>query len=157
RRLNEKLERAGLARIARGPLGFLELTVSEYRSLWTGFRLRDPATVEALNTFIREHRPLPLEALVFSVGPRDAIQFEPSPFVRLIQPTLIAIGWATGLVAVVGLLAVLWCDLPGGVAAASLAALTAHGALLFSALFAAGIGRFMIASWPAVSTALLLS
>ena len=42
-------------------------------------------------------------------------------------------------------------------ALACLAALTAHGGLLFSALFAAGIARFIVSLWPAVMTAVLFA
>lgn len=40
-------------------------------------------------------------------------------------------------------------------AVASLAALAAHGSLLFTALLAAGFSRFMLGVWPAIMTAML--
>ena len=45
--------------------------------------------------------------------------------------------------------------LPRRLAVACLASLTAHGALLFTALFAAGIGRFMLGVWPVVAVSAL--
>jgi hypothetical protein len=40
---------------------------------------------------------------------------------------------------------------------ACLASLAAHGGVLFHALFAAGIGRYMLGLWPAVTTAALFA
>jgi hypothetical protein len=40
---------------------------------------------------------------------------------------------------------------------ACVAALTAHSGLIFSATFAAGIARFMVAFWPAVTTSALFA
>ncbi len=45
--------------------------------------------------------------------------------------------------------------LPPALAIACLAALAAHGGLLFTALLAAGFSRFMIGLWPAITTAAL--
>jgi hypothetical protein len=154
--VNDALARAGFARIARAPLGYIGLTTREYRSLWTAFRLRDPGTVPPLNAFIEQHRPLPFERLVFKVGPADRIAFEPSRLVRLLQPAIIAIGWLTGAVALVGLLsAAVRRPLSPALAVSSLASLAAHNAVLFYALAAAGIGRYMLGLWPAVTTAVL--
>ena len=154
--VNDALARAGFARLARAPLGYIGLTAREYRSLWTAFRLRDPGTVPLLNAFIEQHRPLPFEQLVFKVGAADRIAFEPSRPVRLLQPAVIAIGWLTGVFALVGLLsAAVRRPLSPALAVTCLVSLAAHSAVLFYSLAAAGIGRYMLGLWPAVTTAVL--
>jgi hypothetical protein len=155
--VNHLLEQAGMARLARAPLGYVALTAGEYRSLWTAFRLRHPHTVSSVNAFVAAHRPLPFEGLVFRVGPRDVLEFQPSSPVRFIQPLVVALGWLTGVLALVALVAAAARrELPPVLMAASLVSLTVHGGLLFTAVFAAGIGRFMLAFWPAVTTAAIL-
>jgi hypothetical protein len=154
--VNDILERAGLARLVRAPAGYVALTATTYRSLWTAFRVRDPGTVPRLNAFIAQHRPLPFEKLVFKVGPRDPIEFQASGPVRLLQPAVRAIGWVTGCLALFGVAAaVARRELPQGLMVACLGSLAAHASLLFYALFAAGIGRYTLGLWPAVSTAAL--
>jgi hypothetical protein len=156
--VNDMLGRAGLTRLVRAPARYVALTATTYRSLWTAFRVRDPATVPRLNSFIAQHRPLPFENLVFKVGPRDPIEFQSSGPVGLLQPAVSAIGWMTGCLALLGVAAaVARRDLPQGLMVASLGSLAAHATLLFYALLAAGIGRYMLGIWPAVTTAALFS
>ena len=154
--VNDILARAGLARLLRAPSGYVVLTARAYRSLWTAFRVRDPGTVPGLNAFIAQHRPLPFERLVFKVGLRDPIEFQSSGPVRLLQPVVSAIGWVTGCLALLGVAAAAARrELPQTLMVACLGSLAAHGTLLFYALFAAGIGRYMLGVWPAVTTAVL--
>ena len=156
RGLNDDLGRAGRGRIARAPVNFVWLTVEEYRSLWTGFRLRHPETAPALTAFVAAHRPLPFEREVFKVGPGDAVEFRGTAAVRFIQPVVFTLGWITGAHALLALAAAAARrPLPRRLAVACLASLTAHGALLFTALFAAGIGRFMLGVWPVVAVSAL--
>jgi hypothetical protein len=156
--VNDVLEQAGRARIIRAPSGYAALTATEYRSLWTAFRLRHPGTVPQLNAFIAANRTLPFEVEAFKVGPRDALEFQASNAVRFVQPVVIALGVLKGLLALAGLgAAVARRAWPPALIVACLASLTAHGAALFSVLFAAGIGRFMLSLWPAVMTAALFA
>jgi hypothetical protein len=156
--VNDLLEQAGRARMRRAPLGYAALTATEYRSLWTAFRLRHPGTVPQLNAFIAANRTLPFEVEAFKVGPLDALEFQASNAVRFVQPFVVALGALTGLLALAGLAAaVAWRVSSPALIVACLAALTAHGAALLSVLFAAGIGRFMLSVWPAVTTAALFA
>jgi hypothetical protein len=76
--------------------------------------------------------------------------------VRFMQPVVILIGWLTGCLALLGLAAgAARRPLPLALCVACLASLTAHAGLLFSALLAAGISRFMVSLWPATMTAVL--
>jgi hypothetical protein len=158
RALNDELVRVGRERIARAPLGFAKLTATDYTSLWTAYKLRHPATAPALNTLIAANRPLPFEREAFKLGPQDTLAFRPYEPVRFIQPAVTAIGWLTGGLALLGLAALgMKRALPPSLSIACLAALAAHGGLLFSALFAAGIARFIVSLWPAVMTAMLFA
>jgi hypothetical protein len=145
---------AGMARIRRAPLEFLKLTWLHYRALWTFNRLRHPDTVPALNQFIAEHRPLPFEEHALSLGPDRTLVFEASPTVRYAQWGLALVAMLTGALAVVGLVAAVGgLRLPPPVLVAGIAALTAHGGLLLTALLAAGFTRFLLGLWPALVVA----
>jgi hypothetical protein len=81
---------------------------------------------------------------------------QPSGSVRFAQWIVTGVGWLTGGLAFIGLAAAAARrTLPNSLSVACLAAVTAHGALLFTALFAAGLSRFMIGLWPAVAVAAL--
>ena len=126
------------------------------RPLRSKYQLRHPDRVRALNGFIASHRPLPFEREAFALEAADTLEFQPSERVRYMEPAVILIGWFTGGLAMAGLAAAATRrPLPPVFAVACLASLTAHGGLLFSALLAAGISRFMIAMWPATMTAVL--
>jgi hypothetical protein len=155
-RKNGALARAATARIAAAPVEFAALTATHYESLWTVYKLRHPRTAPALAAFLNAHRPLPFERESFKVTPDQAIAFESSPLVRIVQPLVLMAGFFTGGLALCGFIAAVRARLSALVAAAALSALTAHGCLLLSAIAAAGISRFMLSVFPAVVTALAL-
>jgi hypothetical protein len=158
RALNDELVQVGVERIARAPLTFAKLTATEYTSLWTAYKQRHPETGPALSALIAANRPLPFEREAFKLAPQDTLEFRPYEPVRFIQPAVTAIGWLTGGLALFGLAALVTKrDLPPSLAIACLSALAAHGGLLLSALFAAGIARFIVSLWPAVMTAVLFA
>ena len=138
---------AGLARIRRAPLAFLELTWLHYRSLWTVNRLRHPDTAPALNAFLAEHRPLPFEQYALALGPDRTLQFEPSANVRYAQWAIDLVALLTGALALAGVIAARR-RLPPAVVVACVSALAAHGGLLLTALLAAGFTRFLLGLWP---------
>lgn len=149
---------AGIARIGRAPLNFLRLTWRHYASLWTYDRLRHPQTAAELNAFLATHRPLPYEELAMSLGPDRSLEFSGSPHVRFAQYGLLAIAVITGMLAVLGSVAAISSlRLPPALAAACVAALTAHGALMLTALLAAGFTRFLLGVWPALVVAMGLA
>lgn len=79
-----------------------------------------------------------------------------APWVRYVQPVVTLLGWFTAALAATGLAAVaLRRPLPPLLCVASLAALLAHGSLVFTAMLAAGLARFTIGVWPAAVTAAL--
>ncbi len=157
-RLNDALVQVGRERIARAPLNFAKLTATDYGSLWTAYKQRHPDTAPALNELIASNRPLPFEREAFKLNRQDTLAFQPYEPVRFIQPVVTAIGWLTGCLALLGLAAVVSGRAPSTAGSvAFLAALTAHGSLLFSALFAAGIARFIVSVWPAITTAVLFA
>ena len=145
-----------LQRIARAPLAFARLTAMHYRSLWTVERVRHPDTAPALTQFIAANRPLPFEREAFRVDPDVTIAFSGSTRVRYEQWGIFALAIATAALALTGLFAAAANrPLPPALTIACLAALAAHGGLIFTALLAAGFSRFMIGLWPAITTAAL--
>ena len=153
-RQTEVMGGAGLARIRRAPLNFLELTWLHYRSLWTVNRLRHPDTVPVLNQFIAAHRPMPFEHFALSLGPDRTLVFESSPIVRYAQWAIFLVAVLTGALAAAGLIsAVIGPRLPPALLVASVSALTAHAGLLLTALLAAGFTRFLLGVWPSLVVA----
>ena len=154
-RQTEVMGAAGIARIRRAPLNFLQLTWRHYSSLWTYDRLRHPQTAADLNAFLATHRPLPYEELAMSLGPDRSLEFSGSQNVRYAQYGLFAIGLITGTLAVLGgVAAISSLRLPPAFGVACVAALTLHGGLILTALLAAGFTRFLLGLWPAAVTAL---
>ncbi len=142
---------AGLARLRRAPINFLELTWLHYRSLWTVDRLRHPDTAPALNQFLAAHRPLPYEHYALALGPDRTLSFEPSAHVRYAQIVMSLVALLTGALALAALAAAIAAPpLPPAFVVASIAALTAHAGLLLTALLAAGFTRFLLGLWPAL-------
>ena len=153
-RQTEVMGAAGLARIRRAPLNFLQLTGRHYASLWTYDRLRHPQTAADLNAFLATHRPLPYEELAMSLAPDRTLEFSGSQSVRYAQYALSAIAIVTGVLALIGGLAAMASfRLPPAFGAACVAALTVHAGLILTALLAAGFTRFLLGLWPAVVTA----
>ncbi|HEX6214101.1 MAG TPA: hypothetical protein VFZ38_04745 [Vicinamibacterales bacterium] len=154
-RQTEVMGAAGIARIRRAPLNFLQLTWRHYSSLWTYDRLRHPQTAADLNAFLATHRPLPYEELAMSLGPDRSLEFSGSQNVRYAQYGLFAIALITGTLAVLGgVAAISSVRLPPAFGVACVAALTLHGGLILTALLAAGFTRFLLGLWPAAVTAL---
>lgn len=148
---------AGLARIRRAPLAFLDLTALNYESLWTVDRLRYPGRAEALTAFVAAHRPMPYELVALSLKPEYVMEFQPSPRVRYMQWVMNAIAFWTAALAILGLYAALRSPrLPPIFAVAATAALCAHAGLLLTAVLAAGFSRFMQGLWPSIVVATVL-
>jgi hypothetical protein len=153
-RLADALALAARERLARAPLAFVRVVATDYAALWTPFKRRHPETVMLLNAWIASSRPLPFERQAFRVRPDASLSFEPSAAARVSQPIVLAVAWLTGGLALFGLVAaVTRHPLPNALTIACLTALTAHAGLLFSAIFGAGIGRFLISLWPAIASA----
>lgn len=145
---------AALARIGRAPMAFLSLVARNYFSLWTVDRLHHPDRAARLTAFIATHRPMPFERMTFSLEPDHVLEFAPSPRVRYMQWVMTALGVWTALLAGLGLVALL---MPSRfrplLIFAAVSALAAHGALLLTALLAAGFSRFTLGLWPAIVVA----
>jgi hypothetical protein len=144
---------AGSARIRRAPWEFLQLTWLHYQSLWTINRLRHPDTARDLNGFLAAHRPLPYEELALSLGPGRTMEFTPSQNVRYAQYAISAMALITAALALLACVAIFAVRLPPSLGVATVAALTAHGGLILTALLAAGFTRFLLGLWPALVVA----
>lgn len=154
-RQTDVMGNAGLARIRRAPLSFLQLTWMHYGSLWTVNRLRHPDIAADLNAFLATHRPLPYEELAMALGPDRTLEFRGSEIVRYAQYAFLAIAIVTALLALAGLAAAITHrHLPPAIATAGVAAMALHAGLALTALLAAGFARFLLGLWPALVVAL---
>ena len=145
---------AAMARIRRAPLAFARLTAMNYLSLWTVDRLRHPDRAAALTAFIASHRPMPFEDLAFSLDPGETLAFQGSPRVRYMQWAIGIVGIWTAAIALAGIAAALAIPrVPPLFTIAAVAALTAHGCLLLTAILASGFSRFTQGVWPAIAMA----
>lgn len=154
--LNDHFAAAALARIRRAPGEFASLTLTHYISLWTVFKLQHPDTLRVMSEFLAAHRPLPFERETFKVQPSDPIEFTPWEPVRWGQPAVLGVGVFTVGIAAIGITQAIRGTASTTLVVAALASLTAHASLLFSALAAAGISRFMLGIFPAVIMASVL-
>ena len=155
-RQTEVMGAAGMARVRRAPAAFLGLTWRHYRALWTYNRLRHPDTAAAINAFLATAPPLPYEE--WAIGPGRTLVAAPSPIVRYAQHALTLVAITTGLLAAGAIAAaVIAPRISPTLAAAGIAALTAHGGLILTAALAAGFTRFLLGLWPAIVVALVLA
>lgn len=155
-RVNDLTSEVGLARLERAPMRYVALWALNYRALWKAYPARHPATAPALNAYVASRRPLPFEADVFAPEGHYAFTIEPYPPAAFLRAALSLAGWATGALALLGLgAALIKPALPPMLAAATLAALAAHGGLLFTAALGAGAARFTVSFLPAIMMALL--
>ena len=154
-RKNELFAQAGWERVRTAPLGFLRLVATHYALMWTPYHWRHPTTAVELTGYVAAHRPLPFEREAFKVAPGEPLVFVASEGVRVLQIVVAAIGVLTAVVAIWGVAAALRRPTTHAAPiAAAVAALAAHGCLLFSAIGAAGLARFTISVLPAVVTSL---
>jgi hypothetical protein len=154
--LNDALKQVAVERMSRAPRAFVELAITDYRSLWAAFDQRHPTVAPALTAFVAANRPLPYEHETFKVDSDEPLVFRPSAAITYLQPAVIFVGWCTGGLALLALaLAATRRLVAPAIAVACLASLTAHARLVFSALFAAGISRFTVSLWPAIMTAMV--
>ena len=150
------LGQAATARIARAPLAFARLTAMNYQSLWTVDRLRHPDRSAELTAFVASHRPMPFEKLAFSLDPESPLAFRGVERVRYMQWVMTAVAIWTGAVAFAGLVAMASArPMSPPFAIAAVAALSAHGCLLLTAMLASGFSRFTQGLWPAIVTAVV--
>lgn len=148
--------RVAVRRILRAPLEFARLAALHYQSLWTVERLRHPDTAPALTQFMAMNRPLPFEGDTFRATPDYVFAYTGDDRVRYVQWGISTLAILTAALALTGVVAAIAKrQLPPAMTIACLAALAAHGGLLFTALLAAGFSRFMIGLWPAITTAAL--
>jgi hypothetical protein len=151
----ETLGAAGLARIRRAPVAFLQLTAMSYRSLWTVDRTRHPDRAAAITAFVAAHRPMPFERMALALAPEHVFALQPSARVRYMQWVMTAVAIWTGALAAAGVIGACTASLPPPFAIATIAALSAHACLLLTAILATGFARFTLGVWPAIVTASL--
>lgn len=142
---------AAMARIRRAPWQYLQLSWMHYQSLWTFNRMRHPDIARDLNAFLATHRPLPYEEMALSLGPNRALEFSGSENVRYAQYAFSAVAIAIFALSLLACAAAVAAPrMPLVLAVASVSALTAQGAVIMTALLAAGFTRFLLGVWPAL-------
>ncbi len=151
----EEKRRVGLRRILAAPRAYGYLLWLQYRGLWAVYSQQHPALAANLKAYLDAHRPLPFEDLVApltSSGPSPFL----SKYAAIIRPVVIAVGVATGVLALLGWLLVLTRKADDLFLLGMLCAFGAHAALLFSAVFGGGAPRYTASVWPALTLSLLL-
>lgn len=144
------LKAVALDRIQKNPAGYLALTWQEYRSLWAFGSRNHPAYSASFDRFVASKGALPFSDLIRnSLAP-----VEPRSLVRLARPLFIALGWLLVLAMIVSA----WYSRRSSIASAALlASLSAQGCIVFTALTAVGYSRYLMALWPNIAIALILS
>lgn len=149
--MNRAALEVGLQRLAAAPLAYGQLVWRHYRAMLAPYSQSHPHLAPHFNAFIASHQPLPFAALV----PTLTAETQSDPKALVLRPAVIAMAGLTGLLALAGLGAAIAggvsCPLVG---TALVAAVTFHGALLWTAAVGVGIPRYMISLWPALMVAL---
>ena len=143
----------GLRRLASAPFAYVGLVWTHYQALWTLYSQTHPATAPVFAEFIRSHRPLPFEQLV-------APLVESPPISRVAsvgRPAILAVGWITGAIILLGAIAAFRGRLHDAAAIAWLSALVIHASFLFTAAAGVGIPRYTLTMWPAMVTSLIFA
>jgi hypothetical protein len=151
--LNDAALRVALARIVAAPFNYLSLVWEHYRSMWVLYARTHPALAPAYVRFIAENRPLPFEAFVSPL-------LEDAPSSRLavvVRPLFIAFAWSTGILAALGLVALMRGNASPAMAVSFAAAASVHASLILTAMLGVGIVRYTLSTWPAIMTALVFA
>jgi hypothetical protein len=152
-RFEAEMLRVGLQRLASAPLNYAGLVWTHYRALWTLYNHSHPATAPVSVAFIRSHRPLPFEDLVSPLVEDPAI----SRVASVGRPAILAVGWITAAIILLGAIAAFRGRLHDAAAVAWLSALAIHASFLFTAAVGVGIARYTVSMWPAMVTSLIFA
>ena len=152
-RFEAEMLQVGLQRLASAPLNYAGLVWTHYRALWTLYNHSHPATAPVSVAFIRSHRPLPFEDLVSPLVEDPAI----SRVASVGRPAILAVGWITAAIILLGAIAALRGRLHDAAAVAWLSALAIHASFLFTAAVGVGIARYTLSMWPAMVTSLIFA
>jgi hypothetical protein len=146
----QDMEQATRARIAANPLGYLDLTWRQLRSLWA-FSSSQHISPKS-ETFLDELRPLPFEELIPVLGQQPRAQ--PSfPMAEVLRSVLAV---ATLCLALFGIICLLTGRvLPQAAVLATTAALGVQGGALLTAMTGMGIPRYFLVLRPFLVTALV--
>jgi len=141
-----------MRRIAAAPGEYLALVWMHTRSLWVFYSYSHPRLLPTMTAFIASHRPLPFESEVSGLTADTA----PSRLATVIRPGMIGLGFATLLLALLALPALVR-NPPPLLGAAIVAAVAVHASQLMVACVGVGIPRYTIALWPAIIAACLFA
>ena len=152
-RLEAEMLRIGLQRLASAPLNYADLVWTQYWALWSLYTQTHPATAPVFADFIRGHRPLPFEDLVSPLVEDSRI----SRVASVGRPAILAVGWITAAIILLGAIAAFRGRLYDAAAVAWLSALAIHASFLFTAAAGVGIARYTLSMWPAMVTSLIFA
>ncbi|MDR3516231.1 MAG: hypothetical protein P4M00_10460 [Azospirillaceae bacterium] len=152
--LNQAMLAVALARMQSAPGATLMLAWRHYRALWTLYSQSHPALAPMFDGFIAAHQPLPFAPFL------PASLSEPTPVSRLatfVRPAITAVGWITGLLALIGVVAVIRGDTAPRWQVAGFAAACVHLSFVLIAFTGVGIPRYTVSMWPAMMLALIMA
>ena len=149
--IDRALLAAGFARLKTNPLGYLELTATEYHRMWLLHPRKHPDLAPKYNAFLQREAPLPYQDLL-------GVEGQPTPAAE--QKFLYRLN--RGALALIGIMAALFALVLAyrhrtGDARAALSLLVGSQAVLvFSAMVAVGLPRYAMGMWPMLIVGVLL-
>lgn len=142
---------AGMERLARAPLEYLNLSLLHYLRL---LGKSNPTKYTAYQEYIHSQRPLPFESDVTLLIPKSealAKTVKGPPKFRLSIPACLTL-----ILAVTGLFFIITLRRPGrDLGVAFVAALVVHSSFTLTALLGVGEERYAMGQWPAMMTSLV--
>lgn len=152
--LDQARFRVGLARLKKNPLGYLKLTLREYRTLWLLNPRKDPSTAKELNAYLSEAAPLPDQQLIAARWFDPVAPGEYSRSAGLLRSLFILVGVFAGFLTI--LLAALQFrkGLHPFLTASFVNLLSFQLVLVFCCFVGIGIPRYTMGMWPVLAAAL---
>lgn len=149
--IDRALFRTGLGRLETNPIGYLKLAATEYHRMWLLHPRKHPDLAPKYNAFLKREGPLPFQTLLSIEGqPTPAEQQK--PILRLNRAVFASIGILAALLTIFSacwhrkaLNRVAFCLLLG-----------TQAVLVFCALTAVGLPRYVMGMWPMLVAGLLL-
>lgn len=142
---------AGMSRLARAPLEYLNLSLIHYLRL---IGKSNPTKYTAYQDYISSQRPLPFEPDVTLLIPKPEALAKTVEGTPKFRPSIAAC--LTLVLALTGLLFVMTLRRPGrDLGIALLAAFVVHSSFTLTALIGVGEERYAMGQWPAMMTSLV--
>ena len=143
--IDSALLHVGMARLKTNPIGYLELSATEYHRMWLLHPRKHPGLAPLYNNFLARHSPLPFQ-LQLGIEGKPTPAAEQKSSLRFNRAAFAGVGIVAALMtAVAGLL---WRRSPSQAALPLL--LGSQAVLVLSAFTAVGLPRYAMGMWPMI-------